>query len=64
MTNLYLFKVSWNGHLVSYFSLMYRGGTNTNLLPLKFFSCRIFIVSLKLLIITVISNETIDELTK
>ena len=33
---LHLFKVRWNDHLVSYFSLMYRYGVNTNILHLTF----------------------------
>ena len=35
-TSIYLFKVSWNDHLVNYFSLMYRYGINTNILHLTF----------------------------
>ena len=31
-----LFKIYWNDHLVSYFSLMYRYGINTNILHLLF----------------------------
>ena len=32
----HLFKVRWNDHLVSYFSLMYCYGINTNILHLTF----------------------------
>ena len=57
------FKVPWSDHLVSYFSLMYRYGINENILHLTFFSCKILIISDKMLIITGISNETRNELT-
>ena len=36
MTNLYLFKVRWNDHLVNQFCLMYCYGINRNILHLIF----------------------------
>ena len=42
---------------------MHLYGINTNLLLFNIFSCRILIVSCKILIITVISNEKPNELT-
>ena len=45
------------------FSLMYRQRINTNISHLSFFSCRILIISYKMLIITGIPNETRNELT-
>ena len=62
-TSIFLFKVRWNEHLVSYFSPMYRYGINTNTLHLTFFSCRISFLLYKMLIITGISMETRNELT-
>ena len=52
-TSMHLFKVGWNDHSVNYFPLMYRCGIST----FNIFSCRILIISYKILIITGISNE-------
>ena len=74
-TCIHLFNVRWNYHLMSYLSLMYRYGINTNILyfnsfmtearheRVNIFSCRILIISYKMLIMTGISNERRNELT-
>ena len=36
MTNLYLFKLSWNNHLLNYFPLVCRYEINANILHLTF----------------------------
>ena len=61
-TSIHLFKVHWNDHLVSYFSLMYRYGINKKILFLTF-SGRILIISYKMLTITGVSNEKRNKLT-
>ena len=68
MRNLYsLIRGFLENYLVNYFSLMHYFGVNTNLLPHllpNIFSCNILIISCKMLIIiTVISSETTNELT-
>ena len=56
---LFIIQVCWNDHLVTYFSLMYRYKISTNTLhTFKISSCRILIISCKMLIITAIFNET------
>ena len=54
-------KVRWNDHLMNYFPLVYRYGIKY--IAFNIFSCRILIVSYKILIITGISNEKTNELT-
>ena len=61
---MHLFKSRGNDHLMSYFPLIYHYGTNTNTyIAFNIFSWRILIISYKILIITVISNEKTNELT-
>ena len=63
LTSVHLFEVHWNDHLVTYFFLMHHCEINKNLLPLTFSSRNILIIYNKILIITVICNETTNELT-
>ena len=56
---LFIIQVCWNDHLVTYFSLMFRCKISTNTLhTFNISSCRILIISCKMLIITAIFNET------
>ena len=62
--SIHLFRLCWNDHLVSYYSLIYRYGINTKIfVACNIFLCRILIILYKMLIITAISNETRNELT-
>ena len=62
MTDLNPFKVRWNDHFVSCFSLMYHWN-QYKYIVFDIFSCRILIIAYKMLIITRIPNETTNELT-
>ena len=61
-TAIHLFKVRWKDHLVNYFPLMYHYGINKNS-AFIIFSCRIVIISYKMLIITGLYNEKTSQLT-
>ena len=54
---LHLFKVRWNDHLVSYFFSDVSLWGQYKYIAFNIFSCRILIISYKMLIITGISNE-------
>ena len=61
-TLFHLFEVCWNEHLVNYFS----GGflwSQYKFIAFNIFCCKSLIISCRILIITVISNETSNELT-
>ena len=62
-TSTHLFNVRWNNHLVSYFSLYCYGINSHKCIAFNIFSCRILIISYKMLLNTEISDETRNELT-
>ena len=59
----YLFELCWNDHLLNYFSLMHSCGINNKSIVFNIFSCIILTIYCKILIITVKSNVTTNELT-
>ena len=62
MTNLCLFNACWNDHLVNFLSDASLWN-QYKFISFNIFSCRILVISCKILIITAISNDKTDELS-
>ena len=60
-TSIYLLKVHWNDHLVSYFSDVSLWN-QYKYIAFNIFKCRTLIISYKMLIITGISNEATNKI--